>query len=72
MKPTIQPDLFPERTTTMITVRAVEADTAVARVRALGGVLLSFSTIGGGRIALHVILPAGELLEEWRALEGER
>jgi hypothetical protein len=61
-----------DRTTTTLTVKATEADAVVARIRALGGVLLSFSPIGGGRIALHVILPDGALLEEWHALEGQR
>jgi predicted enzyme related to lactoylglutathione lyase len=61
----------PDQTSTIV-VKVTEADTAVARVRSQGGVLLSFATLGGGRLALNVILPPAELLQEWDAMEAGR
>ena len=62
-----QPDLFPERTVTTLTVKGSDADAAVARVRSLGGVLLSFTTQAGGMIELHTLLSA-DMIQ--RVVEG--
>ena len=64
-----QPNLFPERTTNTITVKVEHAEAAVARIRELGGVLLSFSPVGGGMLELHVLLDATMLAQ---VLEGGR
>ena len=68
--PSTNEPMQPDRQTSTIIVMASEADNAVASIRQRGGVLLSFSTRGGGRLALNVILPPSELLQEWDANGG--
>jgi hypothetical protein len=41
------------------------------RLRQIGGVLLGYS-VNGGTYTLRVVLPPGELLQEWGALDQAR
>ena len=62
-----QAELYPSNQTATVELKAAEADAAVERLRQLGGVLLSFSPVGGGKIKLNVLLPPAELAEQWQA-----